>query len=596
MTAQTIESRDIKIVEVFQDFYEVPDYQREYVWEEEHVEQLLSDINAERIGSQDTDAPEYFIGSIVVCPKDKAGDVLQLIDGQQRITTIFLILCAIRDCIKRLGVAPSDALSHQISATSVDSLGRDVFRYRLDLQYEDSRGILKDIAKGNFEDAEERETRSISNIRYAYKGVLEFFSGELGNNADEIRAFYGYLINKVKLIRIETRDVAKALKIFEAINDRGVGLDSMDLLKNLLFMKAKQSDFENLKDGWKKIQDIIYGMKEKPLRFLRYHILSHYKVDDIVREADIYNWFVENEDECGYATKPLGFVDSLILSARAYKNFLAGHDQKGGENTNLEDLRLLGGGATRQHLILLLAGCKLPIDLFDRFVGEVEKLLFVYLITQEPTRELERNFARWAVEVRDITTKDKLDNFIETRFLFAKEQLSARFNEEWKRLSTDTVKKYRLRYILAKLAQYIDRAAYGDNESTRLRSYLGQAYQIEHIFPLKPNEEAQTEFGHADDPHIAGKLGNLVLVEEAINKSLGNKPYSEKRPVYKKSRLLLTKSLSEKPQIGVNTKINVAVRDIPPFPDWNQKAVVERQNLLGRLAREVWGLPRDSFP
>jgi uncharacterized protein with ParB-like and HNH nuclease domain len=109
MTEQTIQSQDITVADVFQAFYAVPEYQREYVWETEQVEQLLTDINAELAGNDRAEAPEYFIGTVVVCPG--SGEVLQLIDGQQRMTTLFLTLCAIRDRIKRTAAwraRPSD--------------------------------------------------------------------------------------------------------------------------------------------------------------------------------------------------------------------------------------------------------------------------------------------------------------------------------------------------------------------------------------------------------------------------------------------------------------------------------------------------------
>lgn len=82
MTTPTIESQDLTIAGVLQSFYVVPDYQREYVWETDQVEQLLGDIFGELGTRYAGSAPEYFIGSIVVCPGD--GGVLELIDGQQR--------------------------------------------------------------------------------------------------------------------------------------------------------------------------------------------------------------------------------------------------------------------------------------------------------------------------------------------------------------------------------------------------------------------------------------------------------------------------------------------------------------------------------
>lgn len=588
MTEQTIQSQDIKIADVFQAFYAVPDYQREYVWETEQVEQLLTDINAELAGNDPATSPEYFIGSIVVCP---GGDgVLELIDGQQRMTTLFLTLCAIRDRLKALGESPSDALGHQIAATSVDATGRDHFRYRLDLQYEDSGDILVRIAKGTLDGAGSASTRSIANIRNAYTVALDFLKREFGDDAAALRAFYGYLINKVKLIRIQTKDVAKALKIFETINDRGVGLDSMDLLKNLLFMKASRDAFEKLKTHWKELQDIIFDMGEKPLRFLRYFIFSRYDVD-VLREDEIYGWFAKNEKLCGYAADPLGFAKELLRAAEAYRNFLRGYDQAGDKNRHLENLQLLGGKAARQHLILLLAGRHLPPDLFDQLAREVENLFFVYVITREPTRDFERNFARWAVDLRRITNEAELEEFIARRFVPSRRELSVRFDDAFRRLYVGSVQQYRLRYILAKLTQHIDLRAYGETEGTKwLSRYTGGGFEIEHILPQQPSEAARAEFGAFEDQSITDRLGNLVLIEKSINASVGNRPYSQKRNIYRQSQLLLTKALVERPKVGTSTKIDLAVADLEPFTEWNEAAVIKRQDMLTALAKSVWAV------
>ena len=589
MTEQTIQSQDIKVADVFQDFYVVPDYQREYVWETEQVEQLLNDINAE-FGNEPSEAPEYFIGSIVVC--SGSDGVLELIDGQQRMTTLFLTLCTIRDRIKELGEQPPGALGPQIAATSTDATGRDHFRYRLDLQYEDSGDIVVRIAEGTLDGAEKRITRSIANIRNAYRVTLDFLRREFGEDARALRAFYGYLSNKVKLIRIQTKDVAKALKIFETINDRGVSLDSMDLLKNLLFMKASRDEFEKLKVHWKELQDAIFDMGEKPLRFLRYFIFSHYDVD-VLREDEIYGWFAKNETACGYAADPLGFTKELLRSAHAYKNYLTGHYQIRIKNRHLEGLRLLGGRAARQHLILLLAGRHLPEDLFDQLAHEVEDLFFVYVITREPTRNFERNFARWAPELRKITDKVDLEAFIAQRFVSAKAELSTRFDDALRRLYVGSVQQYRLRYILAKLAQYIDLRAYGATEGTKwLSRYTGGGFEIEHVFPQQPSKEAAAEFGAFEDQDIADRLGNLVLVEKSINASLSNRPYSQKRDIYPQSQLLLTKALAMRPKVGANTKIDIAVAELHPAAKWNEAAVIERQEELAALARSAWNVPR----
>jgi uncharacterized protein with ParB-like and HNH nuclease domain len=97
MTMQTIESKDVSLGELFGSFFVVPNFQREYVWGTDEVRTLLGDINAEFGAADRNEDSEYFIGTIVTCVGPDG--VLQLIDGQQRMTTAYLVLCAVRDAI-----------------------------------------------------------------------------------------------------------------------------------------------------------------------------------------------------------------------------------------------------------------------------------------------------------------------------------------------------------------------------------------------------------------------------------------------------------------------------------------------------------------
>ena len=110
----------------------------------------------------------------------------------------------------------------------------------------------------------------------------------------------GVLATNVVFIQIST-DVSSALKIFETINERGIGLKPMDLLKNLLFTQVGQKEFTKLKDEWKKITGPLEKNKEKPLRFLRYFLMANFRIknkrsDSVVREDEIYEWFVDKDN------------------------------------------------------------------------------------------------------------------------------------------------------------------------------------------------------------------------------------------------------------------------------------------------------------
>jgi len=589
MALQSIESRDLTVAELFQNFYVVPSYQREYVWREPEVEQLLFDIHNEYMEGRGAES-QYFIGSIVVL--SRSDGVFELIDGQQRMTTTFLMLCAIRDRLRRLEPRETTpALDAQIQYTDVDQEGRNVPRYRVELQYEDSKGVLQDLARTGDPATIPAATRSTDNILNAYQLICAFLEREFSADAAQVRRFYAYFTKQIKLIRVETGSVAHALKVFETINDRGVGLDSMDLLKNLLFMRAAHREFELLKTVWKDLVDTLHRAREKPLRFLRYYIFSTYDAERL-KEEEIYGWFQTHESECGYGTDPLGFARKLLAAATAFVRFIGGKDSEGRPNRYLENIHHLSGAA-RQHLILLLAGRDLSESEFSVLARELENLFFTYVITREPTRDFEHRFARWARDLRHVRTAEELDRFLASSFRPSRAELSRRFSEAFARLKEDDLQKYRLRYVLARLTQHVDEQAFGiGNPRPNLSAYIGGQSEVEHILPQRPTTAAIEAFGGSKVwTENVGRLGNLTLLEKAINASLGNGTFAEKREAYRQSNFLLTRSLAGAVQVGVRTPIDLIGRKLELFQGWTSEDIERRQAMLARLAHEAWDVP-----
>lgn len=597
MTEHSIQSQDMSLQSLLKDFYRVPNYQREYVWGEkdkrgnggEEVEQYLNDIFGEFENATKESAPEYFIGTIVVC---KSSDgVFELIDGQQRTTTSYLTLCAIRDELTEIGADITQDMKDQIASSSTDYTGETVARYRLELQYEDAGDILKQYAEGEHEAANKQRTRSIQNIGSAYGTIRHFLKEKFKGDAKSVKRFYGYLTNKVKIIRIQTPTVARALKIFETINDRGVGLDAMDLLKSLLFMNAKPGEFDKLKTIWKELTDTIYKANEKPLRFLRYYILASYGIDNKLREDDIYKWFLDNEEKTGHASNPLAFANELLSAARAYSNFLGGVNVSGVVERGLVDTRILGGASTKQHLILLLAARHVSEAQFSELAGEVEKTLFVWMMTDTQGKEYERKLVSYAKQLREIE-EDGFETFIDTTLRYERRKLRKTFRQNFKSVNSYDFRKYRLKYILSKLTQFIDLEAYGESEGrVNLHDYMSNSNDIEHIHPVGANETVAEEFGEgAKDWEVYERIGNLLLLEKSINRSIGAQGYSEKVEKLAQSKFLLTKCQggTKQNEIGVADKITNTVRKIESFADWNAEAIEDRQKFLTKLACTVW--------
>lgn len=600
MTEQSIVSQDMTLKRLFQDFYRVPDYQREYVWGEadakgeggDQVDQFLSDIHIEFEAATQHFAPEYFIGTIVVCKGDD--QVFELIDGQQRTTTAYLTLCAIRDALTDIGAAVPEELGNQIAASTIDWQGLTTYRLRLDVQYEDAGGVLQGYAEGKALETPRDGSRSIRNLGGAYDTVREFLSTTFDDDQAQLLRFYGYLTNKVKVIRIETPTIAKALKIFETINDRGVGLDAMDLLKNLLFMHAKGQEFTELKSVWKALTDEIYAVNEKPLRFLRYYLLATFDLDSKLREDAIYDWFQKNPKLTGHTTEPLAFAKRLREAARAYANFSRGKNVLGQPEPGIENTRLLGGQSIKQHFMLLLAGRHLPASQFSRLAAEVEKTMFVWLVTWVSAKEYERKIVDAAHKLRHIKP-DEFDAFIAETFVKERADLAPQFARTMKEMKSTWLRQFRLRYLLAKITQAVDLQAYGPSESRdRLADYTAGGNDIEHIMAAGADAAAIAEFGeHAQDDAVIQSLGNLLLIEKSINRSISNTQYSEKIKSYAQSKFLLTRCQADTAAqlVGVADQITKTVQALDCWPKWTVTDVEARQLFLTRLACRVWDVP-----
>lgn len=607
-----IENHKYSIEEAFREcFYIVPDYQREYVWTDKEVHQLLEDID-EQIDAGTT--REYFIGTVLVSPTDQKNHY-EVIDGQQRLTTFFLLLCALKHLFQ--GEPQRQIVSGLISTSYTDSDGETRTSLKLEPRYENAGEVITKLVEL---DADPQAVRagiqssgiasfgSLENLISAYSTLHRYLKENYDSPA-KLKKYWGYLANNVVFIQIST-DVSSALKIFETINERGIGLNPMDLLKNLLFTQVKQAQFTQLKDEWKKITKPLEKEKEKPLRFLRYFLMANYVIkndrgDAVVREDEIYDWFVDKENAalCDYAGKPFEFVRKVIRNVEHYLAFSNGLGNDGKPSLAMDSLKRLAGGAFSLHYVLLLAAASFPKPLFDHFVAQLESFLFYYIFTKTPTKDLERSFSQWADELRAIAgatdpvkQKVQLNGFIADRFDANMAGKSQELVDALRRFTLHSMQQYRTRYLLARLTQHVEMAFSGLKTPGSLEPFTN--LEIEHILPNKPEADLRGKWatensGTAYDDY-KNRLGNLTLLEKPINIVAGNDFYTAKQVEYRKSGNYLTRSLVELTSVGQNTSISRINEKLKAFPAWNAKTIEERHGLLITLAQDVWkALPID---
>jgi hypothetical protein len=601
-----IENHKYSIEEAFREcFYIVPDYQREYVWTDKEVHQLLEDIG-EQIDAGAT--REYFIGTVLVSPAGQKNHY-EVIDGQQRLTTFFLLLCALKHLFQ--GEPQRQMISGLISTSYVDSDGEVRTNLKLEPRYENAGEVMAKLVEL---DAGPQVVRtgiqasgidsfgSLENLINAYSTLYRYLKDNYDDVA-KLKKYWGYLANNVVFIQIST-DVSSALKIFETINERGVGLNPMDLLKNLLFTQVNQVQFTQLKDEWKKITRPLEKAKEKPLRFLRYFLMANYVIkndrgDAVVREDEIYDWFVakDNAALCDYANKPFEFVRKVIRNVEHYLAFANGMGNDGKPSLAMDSLKRLTGGAFSLHYVLLLAATNFPKPLFDHFVSQLESFLFYYIFTKTPTKDLERSFSQWADELRAIAwdgdpvkQKVQLNAFVADHFEKNMVGKSQELADALKRFTLYSMQQYRTRYLLARLTQHVEMAFNGLKGPGRLEPFT--SLEIEHILPNNPEDHLRGAWA-MENPELVyddykNRLGNLTMLEKPINIVAGNDYYAAKQVEYSKSGNYLTRSLVALTNVGQNTSISRINAKLEAYAAWNAASIEKRHGMLIALAQDVW--------
>lgn len=298
-------------------------------------------------------------------------------------------------------------------------------------------------------------------------------------------------------------------------------------------------------------------------------------------------------------SKRITFAERLLGAAKAYANFTRGKNKNGDDDTGLKNTQLLGGKSVKQHFILLLAGRHLSTEGFSRLADEIEKTMFVWLISGTPGKDYERKIIEAARQLRGADASN-LSLFLDKFLVDERASLSTKFQTAMTGLHSTDLRHFRLRYLFAKITQYVDLQAYGPSESRlRLGDYTSGGNDIEHILAESAHPDALSEFGEGgSEQRNIQSLGNLLLVEKAINRSISNGCYSGKIVAYAQSKFLLTRCQADAGghEIGKADKITKTVQSLQAWPTWSKESIKSRQAFLTKLALRVWDIPTKVEP
>jgi hypothetical protein len=567
--------------------FAIPVYQREYKWGKTEASELVEDLNSYK----DCEGENLFLGNFIL---EKSRDKkTYVVDGQQRLTTVLLLLIACRMRAKELKLSKLEPRIQEkitfMNSTTGESLGcrliasesvRDLLEHMASVEWDGSfpRLINKKPTK--------RKLKKIKPIYEEFaRAVSEFGQSELSD-------FLGALYNSF-VAKIEVESEVEALSIFERTNARGLDLEISDLLKNFLFAKKVDS----IKEMW---EIIVENSDGTLLRMLKYFYVSK---NEPVRKSDLYKKLKDYGNKIG----PEKLTRQLETFSRFYrivknpgkphvKEFFDDEDFKEISehqyryeqiNRTLEGLKEFGvvqfcptayaaiDCISRNRRKADTSDNKKLIQLFETF----EKYHFVNnMICERVGNEIETLYAETCGEFRKSTnfckTADTLINKLKDK-LATEEEFVANFVTDVS-YSIDQISF--ISYILDRFNNFgLDPGQclpiYNPDPKLRRRNH-----SIEHFFPQNPPEKLQ---GMKAAIELKDNIGNLISIYFRDNLKLGNFTPAEKIELLKGK---LNKNIQNQPSV---------IEFIEHYGDkaksWDAENIKKRaENLAIRAYRQIW--------
>jgi hypothetical protein len=522
--------------------YVVPKYQREYVWTKRHWEDLFDDIWDNPVG--------HFLGSIICINRSDDAYLtqeLELVDGQQRLTTLSLLYAVLYAQIS--GLQDSDEETkhelYNLKHRLVLKVGKKGLRVEPSYQnrnHEDYRAAL--AAAGILKDAETPPNLGNRRIFKAYRYFAERLDGiDAKGNAIFSPGKLLKLMEKVNaasLVKIEVGSHSDAFTLFESLNNRGEPLSALDLIKNKLLAVLEKHEPDSIDDNFKKWTRLLenltddYAIQERYLR--QYYNAFKWKSEVTVPNCTlatrsniihIYEYLIDKDAE--------GLFDDLFAKSKLYSRIIVPNDDSVPENVSRQfrDLERIGG-APAYVLLLYLLGEHPKANLAG--IAEFLVKFFVRrsLTDQPPTRDLARMFITVIEKVGLKTGMDVLgviqEEFRKQRWIASSELFRAKLGGNIYEENVDAT-----RFVLCKMEE----ANQTKEKLTDLwerDSTKDYVWTVEHIFPQGQNiPDAWVKMIANGDDAVAKeyreryvhKLGNLTIT--GYNSKLGNKSFAEKR-------------------------------------------------------------------
>lgn len=559
--------------------YTIPVFQRYYKWKKDRWDSIWNDINLL------LDEPDFqlthFIGPMVIVSRTVPYDIQRylVIDGQQRLVTLTILLCAIRNIASKESFS---ALANLVNTYLFFVDTKDNRTYKLRPRTTDREQLLRIINQESLHAFDD----SIIEVAYGYffdRITETLLKDHAEDSFDYLNGLFEAVTKRLVLVSITLGDRDDPSRIFESLNFKQEKLTDADLIRNYVLMQVNGNQQEEFnRDEWEPFEktfaesDSSQPNADVLTDFYYRYLVS---VSDYFARQKVYTEFTKIVDKCvsdDNPTKTYSNLAALIKVLRRYANYYLSI-----VNPAREQVPELRYAFERFAYLDIMTAMPLMLSLYDRYhSGQISKDEFIEYLRTIESFVIRRSILRERTRGYGLDfgqAIDKSSTLAELRKYFARRGWPT---DEAIRKALEDFPLYvrerdKTRLILSEIERKI-----GHKEIVDLSN--PKKITIEHILPQTLDAGGTwSEMLGQDSKNIHNKyvdtLGNLTLT--GYNTELGNKPFDEKKVEYAKHGS------------GSHIELNT---DVLKKTKWTQEEIVERTNMLSEILISVWARPEIS--
>ncbi|ELY39871.1 GmrSD restriction endonuclease domain-containing protein [Natronorubrum tibetense] len=526
--------------------YKIPEYQRPYSWEKRHIDQLWDDLfeawNAEKNGDD-----SYFLGTVILV--DNGEKRLDILDGQQRITTLIIFYAVLRDFFSEELASQMGTIERRLEDSSGDD---STYRLRTGEKHQDEfeTTILSGVdlsEDNNYTDA----------AKYTKNALEDKFE-----DPEELRNFYDFVELEVEIIQIETSDLSYAIRLFQTANTRGKDLTVSDLTKSyLLSLTSNDEQRKTVTESWKKLSSKFednYSRLD--------NLLSSYRlyIQETRAESSIYE---ELKDEFDSTLHGETSVVELARDIDRYaEEFLSVENDQSREMYMLSNLK-----HTQYWKTLLTTAKKQGFEDYEGLVDALVAMYYSYWVGGHTSAKIKNPSYDLLSLIKDGGSLDEVWEYIEDDR--SSKNIAQKVQNN---LDSDVYEASWHRPLLLAIEYRFT----PDMKTSEIEP--GQELHREHILPKKfttamENEQYWREnFSAEEAAKLRHSLGNLIPLEQEVHETVQQKPFPTKAAHYMGSDSTLASVAEDR----AATNFDLTRRVVEEYDDWTPENVRDFKDYL----------------